>query len=161
MDELPDWLPELELFSNYGNDWQQYCEALYRLFRQDFIDSATLFRDQKVGLKRYPASYDKEATFWHLTSEGEVEEDRTPDFRRCERIRWPKSIIENETDEYLKVWTEKRKGEQRIHIWLDADGYLIVLNRRNGYLLLWTAYHVTRERQREKYLKRWERYREK
>ncbi len=161
MDELPNWLPEFEPLENYDGDWQIYIDALYLIFKQNFIDSITYFRDQKIGLKRTPIIDGKESTFWHITSEGEIEDERMPDLRRCERIRWPKPIIENHTDDSLKIWTEKHKGEQRIHIWFQDDGYLIVLNRRNGYLILWTAFHVARERQKQKYLKRWERNRDK
>lgn len=160
MEALPNWLPKIEPFEEYNNDWQSYCDALYQIFRRDFIENITYFRDQKVGLKRMPIEQGKESTFWHITSKGEEEADRKPDFRRCERIRWPKPIIENHSDDALKIWTEKRNGEHRIHIWLQADGYLIVLNRRKGYLILWTAFHVARERQKEKYLRRWERNRE-
>jgi hypothetical protein len=161
MEDSTNWLPDLELFESYGGDWNAYCEAIYALFKADFIDSSPFFQGQKLGLKRHPVIAGKEATFWHMISEGDKEEDRIPDFRRCERIRWPRPIIENHSNPALKVWTEKRKGEERIHIWLEHDGYLVVLNKRKGYILPWTAFHIAREKQKAKYLKRWERYREK
>ncbi len=158
MDETLDWLPELELFSDYGGDWDRYFEAIYQFFKADFIDDKPSFRGQRLGLKRHPVILGKEATFWHMISTGEVEADRLPDLRRCERIRWSKPIIENEISSEVRVWEEVRKGETRIHLWLYSLGYLVILNQRNGYLLPWTAYYVEYDHERKKLDKRWERY---
>ncbi len=92
MSDSPAWLSSLVLFSDYEGDWNRYLDALYMWFRQDFIDSKPVFQGQRLGLKRYPLSHGKEATFWHIISEGKNEDDRLPDFRRCERIRWPKQV---------------------------------------------------------------------
>jgi hypothetical protein len=97
----------------------------------------------------------KEATFWHMISEGHDEQNRTPDLRRCERIRWPRAIIEHSTDPAVKVWTNQRTGrgrgaaERRILLWVEEEEYLVVLAQRPGYILPWTAYLV-----REEYSKR-------
>mgnify|MGYP005855260721 CR=1 FL=1 len=157
--QSPNWLPGLEELGAYGGDWGRYLEAIYAIFCADFVRSKPQFRGARLGLKRHPVIEGKEATFWHIISEGSDEKERLPDMRRCERIRWPRPIIENEESPEIKVWTEVRKGEERIHLWLEAEGYLTVLNRRRDYLL-WTAY-VDREHQRKKYHKRWERYQEK
>jgi len=157
MDETPDWLPELELLSEYGGDWDQYLEAIYSIFCKDFIDSKPVFRGQPLALKRHPVVDGKEATFWHMTSEGSVESERIPDFRRCERIRWPRPVIEHEQDPALKVWSEKRGNENRIHLWFESEGYLVVLAERTTYTLPWTAFYIERQHQRDKYTKRWKR----
>ncbi len=91
-------------------------------------------------------------------SEGEKEADRIPDFRRCERIRWAKPVIERD-GEPVKIWREPRNGENRIHLWLESASYLVVLNERNGYILPWTAYVVEREHEKVKLNKRWEKHR--
>ena len=153
----PDWLPELELFSDYRGDWKLYLDAIYKIFCQNFIDSKPLFRGERLALKRHPIVDGKEATFWHMTSEGRIEAERIPDFRRCERIRWPRPVIENEHDPALKVWSEKRGSENRIHLWFESEGYLVVLSQRKTYTLPWTAFHVARPHQKEKYNKRWKR----
>lgn len=157
MDGSPEWLPELELFSDYGGDWEQYLGAIYQIFCRDFVYSKPLFRGQRLALKRHPVVEGKEATFWHMTSEGSVESERTPDFRRCERIRWPRPVIEHENDPALKVWSEKRGNENRIHLWFEAEGYLVVLAERATYTLPWTAFYIERQHQRDKYTKRWKR----
>ena len=117
MSEMPEWLPPLVLLSNCDGDWNVYLEVIYRYFMQDFVDSKPFFRGKRLGLKRHPLSQGKEATFWHMIQEGDREADRIPDLRRCERIRWPKPIIEHDDDETIKVWWNRRRGEQRICIW--------------------------------------------
>lgn len=154
MSALPNWLPPLVELSSYGGDWNRYEAAVYEFFRADFITSVPQFRGKRVGLKRHPVIQGKEATYWHCISEGKFEADRLPDMRRCERIRWPRPCIEHETE--LKVWTEERNGEDRIHLWLEAEGYLVVLAVRNGYVILWTTFFVKHEHERRKFTRRYE-----
>lgn len=151
-----DWLPQLEEFNTYGGNWNNYLSVLYDIFCNDFVKGRPSYCGVRLGLKRHPVIDGKEATFWHLISEGDVESERIPDMRRCERIRWPRPLIENATCSEIKVWIETRKGEERIHLWLESENYLTVLNRRKEYLL-WTAFFVEHEHQRKKYNKRWER----
>jgi len=136
------WLPDLVLFENYDGNWGKYLNALYRYFSKDFVENKPRYKGVRLALKKHPMEQGKEATFWHLISTGKTEKDRIPDFRRCERIRWPSPIIEHDTDENLKVWQNKRKGDTRICIWLEGEKYLVILSERKGYLLLWTAYMV-------------------
>ena len=154
----PGWLPELEVFADYGGDWDKYLEAIYQFFRSDFVDVKPCFRGKRLGLKRHPVIQNKEATFWHFISEGSNEEDRTPDFRRCERIRWPAPIINNSGDSCLKIWAEPKGKNKRVHIWFEQEAYLVVLDDRGDYILPWTAFYIEREHQRKKYNKRWARY---
>ena len=147
----PDWLPELVLLEDYGGDWHTYVEAIYALFRAEYVEEAVQFQGLRVTVKRHPEISGKCATFWHLVSEGEIEAERLPDLRRCERILWTRSIIENSSGTYVKVWENTRRGgERRICLWLEDTEYLVVLACRNGYYLLWTAYCVTQTRQKKR-----------
>ncbi|PVZ69044.1 hypothetical protein DC094_11235 [Pelagibaculum spongiae] len=154
----PQWLPELILMEDFAGDWGSFFAAVYEVFRQDFEQDKPVFRGKRLGLKRHPEYDGKSATFWHMISEGTVEDDRVPDIRRCERIGWPRPIIENSEDAVLKVWAEPRGKNQRIHLWLESEGYLVVLDDRGEYILPWTAFYIEREHQRTKYTKRWNRY---
>lgn len=74
-----------------------------------------------------------------------------PYLRRCERIRWPKPIIENYADiDNIKLWENERKGEKRICLWVEREEYLVVLAERKGFYLLWTAYLVTEDHRKRK-----------
>ena len=103
MSNTPEWLPPLVLFNDHGGNWHAYLDAIYAWFKQDFVDTKPTFQGRRLGLKRQPVTHGKEATFWHMIQEGSVEVDRTPDFRRCERIRWPRPIIEHDADPAIKV----------------------------------------------------------
>ena len=150
-----DWLPPLMEFNDYGGDWKVYLDAIYAAFRKDFVTSKPSFLGRRLGLKRYPEYDGKEATFWHMISEGSVEEERTPDFRRCERIRWPRPLIEHEAETEVLVWTESRaSNDDRIHIYLPDERYLVVLADRGNYILPWTAFYIEHENGHRKYLQR-------
>jgi hypothetical protein len=145
-----DWLPELVTLEEYGGNWENYLEVLYSLFKDDFINNQPSFRGVVLGLKRYPLIKDKEATFWHIISEGAEEIERLPDLRRCERIRWPKPVIKNCADIHIKLWENERKGEKRVCLWLEEEEYLVVLAERKEFYLLWTAYLVKEGHQKRK-----------
>lgn len=160
MESKPSWLPALVMISDYGGDWDQYLAALYQFFRKDFIESRPLFRGTSVGITKHPYSQGKESTFWHLISEGKVEEDRTPDFERCKRIRWSRAIIENHETLFVQVWENLRGRENRIllRFIFDKEDYLVVLAEHKGKILLITAYPVTWQSQKRKLQQEFERY---
>jgi hypothetical protein len=156
MSDKPDWLPPLVLFEAFGGDWDQYLDALYAFFKEDFIHRVAFFKAERVVLKRHPIEKGKEATFWHLISAGSSEKDRLPELRRCERIRWPRPVIGQADDIVIKVWENKRSNEKRICLWLEKQEYLVVLAKRSGYIVLWTAYLVTTDHQKNKLQKEYE-----
>lgn len=158
MNESIDWLPPLVLLNDYGGDWHHYLEAIYHYFKQDFLDSKPRFQQYRFAIKRYPLIEGREATFWHLISAGKQESDRLPDLRRCERIRWPKPVIENFNEGKIKLWKNVRNRETRICLWLEEENYLVVLSERKDYVLLWTAYIVTWNHQKRNLRKEYEAY---
>lgn len=151
-------LPSLVLMEDYQNDWHQYLEAIYQYYRQDYITSLMNFEGKRFAVKRHPIIKGKEATFWHIISEGSIENERLPDFRRCERIRWPRAIITAHNEGFVKCWRNERKGDERVVIALEDFSYVVVLADRGEFVLLWTAFCVEREHMRQKMRKEYERY---
>lgn len=149
-------LPPLILFTDHNGDWDMYLNVLYSCFKQDFIDTKPVFQGKKLGLKRYPITQGKEATFWHMIQEGSVESERIPSIRRCERIRWPRPIIENNDHSDIRVWQNERNGEKRICLWFAKESYLVILAERNNYILPWTAYPIERVHSKRKLQKEYE-----
>jgi len=115
-----------------------------------------MYKGRHLALKSHPVIEGKEATFWHLISDGNVEAERLPDLRRCERICWPRYIIEHMNDAAVKVWENTRNGKTRTLLWVEESEYLVVIAERGGYSLMWTAYTVTRENQKTKLRKEYE-----
>lgn len=158
MSANPAWLPPLVLFSIAGGNWDTYLDTVYGFFKADFVDSKPNFQGRRLGLKRHPVIHGMEATFWHMIQEGAVEDDRIPDLRRCERIRWPRPIIENDTDSAIKIWRNKRGNEERVCLWFEQDSYLVILADRGDYILPWTAYPVEQSHRQRKLQKEYEQY---
>ena len=152
----PEWLPGLVLFEDHGGNWSKYLSAIYAIFVADFKDNSPIFRGSRITLMKRKMLYGKDATFWHMTSEGEIEQERLPDFRRCERIRWPRPIIENSDAQSVKVWENMRKRESRLCLWLEDAEYLVILAKRKRHLFLMTAYPVTQPHRKRKLQKEYE-----
>ena len=139
------------MLTDHGGDWDAYLEAVYAAFVSDFVTNPPPpFDGKRVGLKRHPRFKDKEATFWHFVSEGRAEEERLPDLRRCERIRWPRAMIDAVNSGRVAGWKNKREGEERYVLALPDFSYVVVLADRGGYVLPWTAYSVEYEHRRRR-----------
>ncbi len=142
--DIENSLPELFPLSG---EWTDYEEALYKIFQETLLGGTISFQGTRVGVRRLPEYKGKHFAFWHIISEGEKEEERTPDLRRCERLAWIKWIIENsDTCTDISWWENERWGQKHIVIWHEKENYAVVLARRNGYFMLKTAYLVTPHR---------------
>jgi hypothetical protein len=86
--------PALIPFGEYGGVFSAYFDAVYSVFHNDFIKSQPIYEGIKVSVRKYPEVDGMHRTFYHITHEGEDEANRQPDFRRMERIRFPKFVIE-------------------------------------------------------------------
>ena len=66
------------------------------------------------------------------------------------RVPWIRPIIEAYCDSQVCIWSNRRKGSERILLWLNPhqfNNYLVILEKRQEtagtVILLWTAYPVT------------------
>ncbi|WHZ21498.1 MAG: hypothetical protein OJF47_000610 [Nitrospira sp.] len=146
-----------ELFPFHG-DWDRYEDELYEIYLETVVRSGLTFGGLPVRSKYRPPTKNKGYGFWHLISEGEREEERTPDIRRCERIRWVSWLVRNAlSDSDITWWENDRWGNTHIVIWHENENFAVVLAKRSGYVLLKTAYWVKPyrrkdfEREREEY----------
>ncbi len=106
-----------------------------------------------MGLKRYPESDGKSATFWHFVTEKGSEANRVPAPERLARIAWPRALVieADKGSSLVKVWKNKRHGRSiRWVIALTDFSYIVVLDDRGEYVLPWTAYTVHKDHSREK-----------
>ncbi len=150
------WLPDLVELSDFGGDWDEYIQRVHDQFRQDFIQSRPTLDGESVGVSRNPVVQGRESSFWHLISEGRVEEERIPDLRRCERIAWPRAIIEHADTDDVHWWPSKQR---RVIVTLADFTYKLVLIQGKGYKLLLTAHPIERAHRRRKLEKEWKRNR--
>lgn len=132
--------PDLVPFTAFGGDWNAYETELHSIFIAEIAGGGLQFAGVRVGCRRQPETAGRWASFWHLVQEGRVEDDRTPDLRRCERIRWVRWVIENaRTHAGIDEWQNTRGTEVNTLLWYREE-YLVVLAQRQDYFLLRTAY---------------------
>lgn len=140
-------LPDFFIFKGVlasSDDWLSYVEDLYKIFCDTLLSLPALtFQGLPIRIKRHPEYQSKHFAFWHLITEGNLEDKRTPDFRRCERLAWISWVISN-ADRHPDInwWENERKSQKHIVLWLEKENYAVILARRNGYLLLKSHYPV-------------------
>lgn len=150
--------PELVFLNSYNGDFKLYFEAVYDIFKKSFITSQPRYEGLNVYTQKHPMVDGIHRTFYHITHEGEIEHDRIPDFRRMERIRYPKFCIENLPHDELLVWEKTVGPDNRVHILNPIERYLVVLTERDGYYLFWTAYYIEYNHNLRKKLQEYQEY---
>lgn len=135
-------LPPLVERKNFLTD-EDFIEALYIYFTQDFISTKPKFQNQELMLKRFPLRNNKEATFYHITTIGKNEKNRKLDIPRAERLRWIKPLIES-NDPILKIWENNHKNENNILIYYEQENFLIVLRKRKNGIIFWTSFYTSK-----------------
>lgn len=138
---MPSKLPP----SLFNGNMNSYKEALYNIFKRDFIDNEVFFRGKRVDIIHEKLFENKERSFWHIISEGEEDFNRTPISWRSEVLPWVKPlIIEDGNCEEYKVWKKycDRTKKYRYYIWCTALNFLVILEDRNTHFKLISAYPV-------------------
>lgn len=154
-----DLLPYKICLEDYGGNYKAYIDAVYEVFERDFIRHKTTFGSHKLNLKYHPAFQERAYTFYHMTHKGEIESEREPDLRRCECMPWARPAIENVDEWHLKFWRQSRqRSSNRVCIALETDEetYFVILEVRETYVLLWTAFLSEYRHQSQKKLKEFE-----
>lgn len=147
-------LPELIKLNDYQGNWPEYLEAIYNAFSQDFKVDGIKYVDKQVGFIFQPFYRGKEFSFWHMITEGKVEDERIPDIKRCERIKWPKFIIEHGGNKKVKVWVSKKRNKKgriknRVCFAVGDFDYFVVIEIRKDIFIFCTAYPILKHGRRK------------
>ena len=142
--------------------WTEYEDQIYAIFEEDLIVNPPYFDGLPVQIRKYPLEFGRENAFWHVTCcDFYKESNREPDIKRCERIRWIKAFVENydcNRDACIAcdgvfAWGAPYKKKTRIKILLEEERYVVILEKRETYVLLITAYYLDQDHQLRKLLK--------
>lgn len=80
------------------SQYVEYEKKVFELFKELYESGSIKYKGQNVKMKHYPPDYGELTGFYHMICENYNhtgnESDRKPNLRRCERIKWPKEIIE-------------------------------------------------------------------
>lgn len=148
-----DWLPPLLQLGEFAN-FDAFIDAAYDCFRADFVESKPTLLG-KVVLHAGPRKPgDREDGFYHITS-STGPWGRKEDVPRCERIRYPRALIEAVPSPRVHAWRDPYR-KNRLHITLPDFSYLVVLEEKRASWMLITAYPIYATHQQRGLRKRWE-----
>ncbi len=150
--------PDLIHLQDYAGNFQAYFSAVYEVFENDFIKTQPRYEGLKVAVRKYPEVDGLHRTFYHITHEGEDENNRQPDIRRMERIRYPKFVVEQSQHPEILIWKNRRGNDERILLFNESENYIVVLTERKEFYLFITAYVVDTEHRKRSFLKEYEAY---
>lgn len=150
--------PDLIPFDDYNGNFEVYFAKIYNFFENDFVKTKPLYENQKVDVKKYPEVDGIHRTFYHITHEGKDENNRTPDLRRMERIRFPKFVIDNYLHSEILIWKNTRGTDERVVLFNEKENYIVILAQRNNFYLFITAYYIEQPHRKKKLLKEYEAY---
>ena len=158
---MADFLPDLLLLSDFGNDWDTYLDELYRVYLKEIVNGDLSFNDLPIRFQFRPMSHGKGFGFRHLIKASESEEGRPPDLKRCECLRWIGWIIKNVKTNADILWWENRRGSStHVVLWFKPAKFAVILAKRKDYYLLKSAYSVYSDREKS-FEKEWKQYWEK
>lgn len=139
-----------EIYEFHG-DWTAYVEELYQIYMDEVANAGLTFNNLPVKTKFQPMTDNKGFGFWHVISDGEIEDERNIDIRRCEQVPWIPYWINQATPPpaLISWWKNKRGSHTHIVIMNEVNYYVVILAERNGYYLLKSAYTARRRRAQE------------
>ncbi len=153
MSQPPELLP-------FSGEWPAYEEIIYEAFLESFVRPNVEFRGWKVSAQFRPETRGKGFSFWHTISEApdpnnRNEDERIPNFRRCERIRWIRWVIENAGTEGFLWWENIRGRDTHVVIWAREHDFAVVLGKRQDFFVLKTAYAEIKPHRRKTFEAEW------
>lgn len=143
--EYCERLPSRIEWKMFAGDFDRYEEALYTIFKRDFIDNKPCFRGKFVDIIHQQFYNGKERSFWHIVTSGGEDIRRSFDEDRCGSISWVKALIEEDiVCEDFKVWVKwyDKSNRDRVFIWCSKVNYMVVLEDRGNTFKLITAFNV-------------------
>ncbi|MEJ5125821.1 hypothetical protein WH367_07155 [Comamonas sp. MYb21] len=147
----------------FNQEWDEYLNNIYEHYLGDIVHNKLHYQGKPINARYNPETDGKGFSFWHVISEGQFEEERLPDLRRCERIRWIRWAIVGAiaSDAAVLVYknhrTTKRGTTVRTIFFVEEMSYVVILEERKDFFLLVSAYPVD-ERRAGKLKKEWADY---
>lgn len=136
-------------------DWSDYLDLIYEHYLDDLIRTVRHLKGKPIRARFNPETQGKGFSFWHVISEGDDEDERLPDPRRCERIRWIAWVLEEAANgaEHILTWntqrTLRRGTVERLVLFCEEFAYAVILEERVDHFLLVSAYPVSERRARK------------
>ena len=155
-------LPTLLLLEQHSGDWGACLNAVYSEFMTTCVKGGLTFAGLPVRCAWNPPTDDKHFSFWHIISElprdKDGEEERIPDIRRCERIRWIAYVIGASHDrQRVYCWKNERRTKrgvaQHVVLYFVEERYVVILRCKPDCYQIATTYVVTHQSRHDDLLK--------
>ena len=138
-------LPSRLEWRMFGGDFSKYEEALYEVFKRDFLRIPLTYMGKPVDIIHEKYYNRKERSFWHIISEGDEDINRSLNIERCASLPWARPLIEDDNScEKYRTWVKfhDKSKKDRYYIWCTEVNYMVILEDRNIHYKLITAYNV-------------------
>lgn len=161
------WLVLGAGLNDHSGDASALINSCYAAYHRDFYGSRPTWpvKGKRFSIKRSPMFDNRCGTFRHLTTEGPDEATRTVVESRCRRIEWPRKMLDEFAAAYpapqtqrIRWWKTRRGAKTRYVISLVDFSYVVVVEDKPDYVMLWTAYPVEYSSKKNKLLKEFEAY---
>ena len=140
-------LPSRLEWRMFGGDFSKYEEALYEVFKRDFLRIPLTYMGKPVDIIHEKYYNRKERSFWHIITAGEEDFRRAFDEDRCGSMPWARALItEQDACESYKMWIKwhDKTKRDRYYIWCSKVNYLVVLEDRDTYFKIITAFNLNK-----------------
>lgn len=131
------------------DNYKKYEENLYNILKNDFVNHQVYFLDKRVYLDFNRVEQGKSYTFFHVVC---GDKKKYPNFRRMERIKFPRKIIENynKCDKCtenckIKMFYKEIKGKKRYHLFSKEHLYMVVLEDEGKRMKLVTSFYIDKK----------------
>ena len=149
-----NYIPQPIALEDFNGDWHLYLNAIYEVFKQDFLTSPVVFNNKIVSIITEAIFDGKERSFWHIISDEhkgtpKCDKNRIPNLERCSKIVWVKPLITDlNSCKHYKVWVQfhDKTNRNRYFIWCTNIDYLVILEDRKSFFKLITAYPVRKSK---------------
>lgn len=169
---MPDWLPDMAVVDPWTTGTY---DILYHIFCRDIRDGRLQYIGHPVSIFK-DVEDGKEKIFWHLTTREtkkeqiprrkrkyypeirtEVETERLPDLRRCERLPWVKPLVEHPSAPGVLAWDyEEGDGTIKTYVWINNDDFVVIMKKfPNESRRLITSFYVDKPYKREDFQKKY------
>lgn len=138
-----------------------YLDELEARFYVDLVNAGLVWKPNasRLTLRRIPEIDGRHATFWHMISAGSgTESERLLDPERCRRLHWVRQIIDGFNEDFpyehsVRWWKSDRTRSpgDRYAIATTDYQYVVIVEQRQTYALLITAYYVEYDYRRRKF----------
>lgn len=131
---------------SFTGDWTTYSESVYQRYHNDLVANTAKIWGRGVQLRWNPTAQGKPFNFWHVISEGDQEDERTPDLERCARISWIAWTIAccDKGEDCIRWWLSERstsRGKKtNLVLWAHEHDYVVILEPREDHAMLVSAY---------------------